>query len=87
MLIISKDCYNKGEETRGIANSYITKFVIKNKKILFPTFSFSNLDLDEYMNRGEQEKLFKFILEESAEKMKKELVSQKYNLRPLHIYS
>lgn len=58
--------------------------IIKN---LFPKFSFSNLDLDGYMNRGEQEKLFKFILEESAEKMKKELVSQKYNLRPLHIYS
>ena len=56
-------------------------------KSLFPKFSFSNLDLDEYMNREEQEKLFKFILEESAEKMKKELVSQKYNLSPLHIYS
>ena len=39
------------------------------------------------MNREEQENLFKFILEESAEKMKKELVSQKYNLRSLHIYS
>lgn len=56
-------------------------------KSLFPKFSFSNLDLDEYMNREEQEKLFKFILEESAEKMKTELVSQKYNLSPLHIYS
>ena len=34
----------------------------------------------------EQENLFKFILEESVEKMKTELVSQKYNLSPSSVY-
>lgn len=57
--------------------------IIKN---LFPKFYFSDLDLDVYMNREEQENLFKFILEESAEKMKTELVSQKYNLSPSSVY-
>lgn len=57
--------------------------IIKN---LFPKFYFSDLDLDVYMNKEEQENLFKFILEESAEKMKTELVSQKYNLRPSSVY-
>ena len=38
------------------------------------------------MNKEEQENLFKFILEESAEKMKTELVSQKYNLSPSSVY-
>lgn len=47
-------------------------------KELFPKFSFSNVDLDKYMNKKEQENLFKFIIYESSEKMKNELISQKY---------
>lgn len=31
-----KNCYNKGGESGGIiASSYITEFVVKNKRILF----------------------------------------------------
>ena len=47
-------------------------------KELFPKFSFSNIDLDKYMNKKEQEDLFKFIIKESSEKMKNELIRKKY---------
>lgn len=52
-------------------------------EILLSKFSFSIVDLDNNMNRREQEDLFNFIIKESMEKMKNELISKEYNCNSL----